>query len=107
MTAALGLLLALLLTVAPVLASLPAAAHGQDMAITLAEPGSGLPQGGAVPGQNQPGQPCLSMPACPMAAAPPAAERSGEQSPGPGHGGFVPLIRPARAVPPDPRPPIA
>jgi hypothetical protein len=46
MTAALGLLLALLLALAPMLASLPADAHGQDMAVTLADPGADLPQGG-------------------------------------------------------------
>jgi hypothetical protein len=107
MTAALGLLLALLLALAPVLASLPAEAHGQDMAVTLADPGAELPQRGALPDQDQAGRPCSPMPACPMAVVPPAAESSGEPGPGPGHGRFVPLVRPTRVVQPDPRPPIA
>lgn len=104
MTVALGLLLALLL--APVLTSLPAEAHGRDMAVSLAGPGAELPQPAKLPGQDQSGQLCLSMPACPMAGAPPAAENSRAPGPGPGHGRLAPPVRPARAVPPDPRPPI-
>jgi len=106
MIAALGLLLALLLALAPVLTSLTAAAHGQDMAVTLADPGTELPQGDAVPGHDHAGEPCLSMSACPMAALLPAAESFGEFSPGPGHVGFIPPSRPARTVRPAPRPPI-
>lgn len=107
MTAVLGLLLTLLLALAPILASVPAGAHGQDMAVTLADPGAEIPAGGALPGRDQAGWPCSSMPACPMIAKLPTAVSSSEPGPPPRHSGFVPLVRPAGAVQPDLRPPIA